>query len=530
MPNALVGLPHYRLTAQDASFIYNESQNGPLHIGWLIFFEDEFTLDELTRHLESKLHLLGRFRQRLFPVPYGLNHPTLEDDPDFKIENHIKLHRLPQDGGEADLIKAAMAVFQKPMDRNRPLWEMHLFNGFEGNRSVLMWTIHHCLIDGVSGTELLTVVMDFQPDPPPTEPPPEARSPKPLPTPFRQFTDAALDLAQAQLDSARRASQTAFDSQSVASDDAAIAAMRTRLTQQMQRPIAATPWSAGFVTQARTLAWLRVPFTDIRMVRSAFGGTVNDVVLAMLSEAAARYLRLHDVKPDAPFRVGCPVNVRRENESGTLGNRVSMMFPEVPADPIDPVARLKLVTTETLRIKQAAEPQVLERLMSSGDVVQPALTAMLSAAMTSAMDAAVLLSRTAPQTAWMLKPPASGISFIATNVPGPQVPLYLAGHPIVDYFGLLPLGGSLGFGVPIVSYNQNLYFTMMAEPNLMPDPELMKSLVEQVFEELKRAAAVTQTQTAQAAAHHAAIQAMRESAEKEKTLRPSRHSEAGAAA
>jgi len=164
-----------------------------------------------------------------------------------------------------------------------------------------------------------------------------------------------------------------------------------------------------------------------------------------------------------------------------------MMFPELPAEPMDPVARLKLVTAETQRIKEAGEPQALERLMSNGEGVSPAFVATLARIATAAMDTVVSFQRILPSLTRRLAQPM-GINFVATNVPGSQVPLYLAGHRMVDYVGLLPLGGNLGFGVPIVSYNQNLYFTMMAEPNLMPDPDRMKSLVEQVFEELKRAA------------------------------------------
>jgi len=164
-----------------------------------------------------------------------------------------------------------------------------------------------------------------------------------------------------------------------------------------------------------------------------------------------------------------------------------MMLPELPAEPMDPVARLKLVAAETQRIKEAGEPQALERLMSNGGSISPALVAVLAGIATAAMDTAVSLQRIFPSWARRVAQPL-GINFVATNVPGSQVPLYLAGHRMVDYVGMLPLGGNLGFGVTIVSYNQALYFTMMAATNLMPDPDRMKSLVEDVFEELKRAA------------------------------------------
>jgi WS/DGAT/MGAT family acyltransferase len=473
---------NHRLTGQDASFVYGESRNGPLHVGSLSFFEDQITYTELIRHFESKLHLVPRYRQRLVPVPLNLDHATLEDDPGFAIENHVKFHQLPNDASEAQLIEAALAVFRKPLDFKRPLWEVHLFNGFKGHRSVLMWSIHHCLIDGASGMELLNVVMDFRPDPQPAESQPQPWSPKPLPSPLRQVIDAALDLAREQIDSIRRLPSAIKD---LGSDAATLAG----LARQMTRPIASTPWNSGFVSQERTLAWMRTSFADLRAIRASFGGTINDVVLTILSEGAARYLREHRQQPGAPFRIGCPVNVRHDDEKESLGNRVSMMFPELPAEPMDPIARLKLVVAETKRIKEAGEPQALERLMSSGGSISPAFVAMLSGVATAALDAAVSIQRIFPGLARRVAQPI-GINFVATNVPGSQVPLYLAGHRMVDYVGLLPLGATLGFGVPILGYNQNLYFTMMADPNLMPDPDRMKALVEQVFEELKRGAVV----------------------------------------
>ena len=499
----------HRLTGQDSTFIYGESRNGPLHIGSLSFFEDEIPYPALVRHFESKLPLVPRYRQRLVPVPFNLDHATFEDDPDFKIENHVKFHQLPQDSSADQLIDAAMAVFQKPLDRRRPLWETHLFNGFGGNRSVVMWSIHHCLVDGVSGMELLNVVMDFRPDPPAeTESKVDPWSPKPLPGPLRQLIGVALDRAQKTVDAMRSLTRLASDFRSTARDFGADAGTLARLAQQMSRPIAATPWSAGVVSQERTLAWLSTSFSDIRAIRAAFGGTLNDVVLTILTEGAARYLRDHDIRPAAPFRLGCPVNVRSENENGSLGNRVSMMFPELSAEPMDPVARLRVVAAETQRIKEAGEPQALARLMSIGESVsEPALIAAIAGVATTAMDAAVSVQRILPSWAKPALQPA-GINFVATNVPGSQVPLYLAGHKMVDYVGLLPLGGNLGFGVPIVSYNQNLYFTMMAEPNLMGDPDRMKSLVEEVFGELKRAAA--------AQSEHPPVQQQQQSVKKPK--------------
>src|SRR5271166_821382 len=242
---------NHRLTGQDASFIYGESRNGPLHIGSFSFFEDEITYPELMRNFESKLHLIPRYRQRLVPVPFNLDHATLEDDPDFKIENHVKFHQLPADTSEAQLIETALAVFCKPLDRKRPLWEVHLFNGFKGNRSVLMWSIHHCLVDGMSGMELLNVVMDFRPDPPAPESNVERWSPKPLPGPLRQMIDVTLERAQEQVNSVRQLTRETPNFRSLVKSLGTDGGTLVNLTRQMTRPIAATPWSTGFVSQER---------------------------------------------------------------------------------------------------------------------------------------------------------------------------------------------------------------------------------------------------------------------------------------
>jgi len=253
--------------------------------------------------------------------------------------------------------------------------------------------------------------------------------------------------------------------------------------------IAATPWNAMPATSERSLAWLRNSFSEYRAIRGAFGGTVNDVVLTVLTEGAARYLKHHGYPTDRPLRLGCPVNVRRPEEINDLGNRVSMMFPELPSAPMDVVERLRMATEETERIKSAAAPQVLERLNTLAEVAPANLIAMLTRVGTLGFDAAATLAKIAnwaPSPGGFMMPPA-GINFVATNVPGVQVPQYFCGHRCLDQIGLLPLGGNLGYGVAILSYNGNLYLGMIAEPRMMPDVELMKSYVGDAFEELKRA-------------------------------------------
>jgi diacylglycerol O-acyltransferase len=474
-----------RMSAQDASFIYGESRSGPLHIGSINIFDGRIDYDELIAHMDARMHLLPRYRQRLAFVPLNLAHATLEDDPDFDLRNHLREVSLPDGVDERVLLAAAMREFSPILDRKRPLWEMILFHGLEGNRSAVLWKVHHCLVDGVSGMELLSIALDLKPDAPEPEPPESAFQPGPMPSQLRRLADATIDLIRGRIDEGRRLGGLLEAPLEAAGHAATVANIAGRMMQMMARPIVAAPWNAGLVTGDREVAYLKVPFADLRAIRNALGGTVNDVVLAILSEAAARYLRHHKFAGALhPFRIGCPVNVRREGEGGALGNRVSMMFPELPSMPLGAEERILAVMRETARIKAADEPQSLDLLMSSTEAIPPMLTGLVASLATSALDAAVHLGGMAPGLSRMMQIPAPGINFIATNVPGAQVPLYLAGRRMIEMIGCVPLGANLGYNVAIVSYNQNLIFGMMAAPCLMPDVERMRDYASEVFAEL----------------------------------------------
>ena len=474
----------HRLTTQDASFLYGESEAAPLHFSGLATFEGSIDFADLREHMERRLPLLPRFLQRLVFAPLYLAHPEIDDDPDFKIDNHLFHHALPNDSNEAALHAAALRIFEPPMDRGRPLWEMHLFTGLEGERSAVLWRIHHCIVDGVSWAETLNTMLDSRRDAPaPAQV--ELPEPKPLPNATKRLIDAAYDLASMQRKALRRILRP---SSARAMIPLASSAIRGAIGT-MLRPTILAPWNEGIVTQSRSIAWLHFPLDDVRSIRTAVGGTVNDVALAALGEGAARYLRHH--KRDTRrvrLRIGCPVNVRSEDEMSTLGNRVSMMVPETSAQPMDPVARLKSICSETRRIKASNEAQGADLLMTAADLVQPAAMGLVSNIATRAIDAAARFATRAPNIVRMLAPRFAAINFIATNVAGPRIPVYLAGHRMLDYVGMIPLGGNLGYGVVIASYNRGLYLSMMAASEMMPDIETMKFYVGQAFEELALAA------------------------------------------
>jgi len=476
----------HRLSTQDASFLYNETPNGPLHVGTLQTFEGAIGFERLAEHFERRIHLLPRYRQRLVFAPLNLAHAALEDDPEFSLRNHLKHHTLAHGASDAGLAEAAMRANEPALDRSRPLWELHLFEGLEGGRSALLWKIHHCIVDGVSALKLIAAAMDLKPDGPAPEPEQKPWRPPQLPDRSQSLIDAAMALAQGHFDEMREAGRLLRSPTELAARSAAMAGAAAQMMSMMARPIVAAPWNIGLASRDRSIAWLKVAFGDLRAIRGTLGGTVNDVVLAILSEGAARYLKHHGVATGGlPLRIGCPVNVRRENEASAMGNRVSMMFPEMGAAPMDPGDRYQAVVRETERIKAAREPQGMDLLLAATDSVAPSMQALSSRITSGAIGAATQIAEFTGGIGRMIAAPPMGINFIATNVPGAQVPMYLAGHRMIDFVGLVPLAGTLGYGVAIVSYNQSLFFGLMADPRMMPDVDFMKTCIASAFEELK---------------------------------------------
>ena len=487
---AFPSLLSYRLSTQDATFIYGESQSSPLHIGSIALFEGQLDFNAMLGHFDERMHLVPRYRQRMIGVPLNLAHAMMEDDPEYSLDNHVHLHQLPDGMSEAGALAEMMRSYQKPLDRKHPLWELHTYHNLEGNRTGLLWKVHHCLVDGVSGVELTKVMYDFRAEPEDIPQPPERWVPAQPSSQVRRFGEAVRDRIDSAVNSTINAAVEAIEDPVWVAERARQLGVASRLMADLAtRRIVATPWNSTPVSQERIVAWTSQPFAEFRAIRSAFGGSVNDVVLAILTESAARYLQHHGYAVEGQeLRIGCPVNVRHKEERTSLGNRVSMMFPSSPAAPMDIVERLKLICEETERIKAAGLAQALETLLQLSDAIPPSMIAPAALAATTMLDVA---GRLAKWTDWKPRPdgfglPALGINFVATNVPGVQVPLYINGHVCMDMVPLVPLGATLGYAVAIFSYYRSLYFGMTADPRVMPDVALMKAFVDDVFAELKR--------------------------------------------
>jgi diacylglycerol O-acyltransferase len=502
-----------RLSALDASYLYNESSINPLHVGVGLIFEGNIPFDAIGRSVEQRIHLLPCYRQRLAETPFNLAHPALEDDPEFRLENHLKKFRLPSGIDERQAIRRVLRHYRPMLDRSRPLWEWLVFEGWPGGNTLVVSKVHHALMDGIASVKLTKRLFDLRPNAPPPEAPAINRTPSPLQSATQRLVSATYEAMVSQVDALTGAIIEAWrDPWELARRNQQLFEAVGKMAGPPGRQIVTTPWNAGPIADAQDLVWFRTSFSDYRSIRYTFGVTTNDVVLTFLTEGAGRYLRDHGYSTAGWFRIACPVNVRRPEEQTDLGNRVSMVFPTIPATPMNPVERLKVVQEETERVTPA-ELQKLDRmglrwtggfrsdaypgfpygLFTSSlldHMAPPNLMALRSRMELLRMEAAASWRRV---TDWRPRPgdlssPAPEINFVATHVPSVQTPIYLCGHRCLQQVGILPVAGNLGYGVAIVSYNHDRYVAMAADQSLMPDIDQMKRHVQEAFEELKLAA------------------------------------------
>lgn len=472
-----------RLTDHDASFLYTETASGPMHGATIAIVDGEASFESIYAHIDSRLHLIPRYRQRLAYVPMNLAHPKWVDDPDFDLADHVVAHRLVV-GSTAgptmdDAITASMKLLEPLLPRDKPLWKTYVIEGVPGH-TVLLQLGHHAMVDGASGIDISTVLYDLQPDAP--APAPVPWSPKPLPSQIELATEAAQENAQKVL-GMKLPGPSSWNEER--------RDLLWRATESMTRfvaePVITAPWNAGVVGPKRQLSWRKYSFSDFRLIRRALGGTINDVVLALVSEAAARYLQHHgEAVKGGHLRLMCPVNVRREDEHGALGNRVSGIFPIVSASSKPIAERLDKVRFEMEHIKHNREAQALELMTESMPSIPPVFMAP-TLLVGSRFDPTSITARIPTPVMPRIgskRPPLLGFNFTCTNVPGVQVPQYIAGHQVVDTLGILMLGGNLGYGVAVGSYNQQLYFNFICDPHLMPDVDVMAQGVDDAFNEL----------------------------------------------
>ena len=469
-----------RLSSLDSVFLYLERKECPMHIGSTSIFEGKLTYQDLVKHIEDRLFLLPRYVQKIVPDPFNLAHPTWESAEDFDIKNHIFKVRQKKPLSEKELVRVAGELMSGVMDRNKPLWEIHVVERVEGNRSAMIAKVHHCMVDGISGVDLIKIIFDITPDsaPPPKPEIPQAEPQKKDST--QVFFDSVFGAMQ---ETSKRLMEMQGGLMYMASNllnpqTAEALPHLNEVLPAVSTPPPVLPFN-GRCSGERRLAWSEFSFADARAIRNVLGGTVNDVVLTVLSEAAARYARFHgqEIK-DKILRFMVPVSLRQKEQRGALGNIISILPVEIPLDIEDFPSRFKFVNERTNVMKTA---RLAEGLLTVGSIYM-----LMPAPMQALVGALADL-------------PFAPFNMIATNVPGPQVPIYLAGRKMTAQYPYVPIGYQVGLGCAILSYNQTLYFGLSSDAQAMDDVERFKEILDTVFEDLKAAVGKLESQTSGAA-------------------------------
>jgi diacylglycerol O-acyltransferase / wax synthase len=412
------------------------------------------------------MHELPRYRQRVvFPL-FGLAHPTWEDDPFFDVANHVDEITIPAPGDDRAMSVAGGDVYARALDRRHPLWSVTLLQGRADGNTAAIWRIHHARVDGVSGVDLTMVLHDLTPQGDERPPAPAEWIPRPLADPITRLEDAARDRLTETAEELTRAAFRLLRPAETTSRDRRIAAALLSTGPKLMRPAPRTPFN-GPLSSHRHFAWAELPFAEIRQIKSALGGTVNDTVLAIISGGLGRYMRHRGYPTESvELRTMVPVSMRRPEERGALGNLVSMMVAPLCVGILDPVERLATQRRAIEALKAGDQAGGLYELTSLARLVPPAWQAIAASTRVS----------------------VTVLNTVTTNVPGPQIPLYLAGRKLLHWYPLGPLSSTVGLFNAILSYNQVLTIGATADPALMPDVWTYTDFLRESFLELREAA------------------------------------------
>jgi len=464
-----------QLTSLDAQFLNVETATTTGHVGAVLVLDPstapggELTFDDFRDLWAARLHLVPLLRQRVVEVPLGLGFPYWVDDPHFDLEYHLREIGLPSPGDEHQLAEQVSRIHARSLDRSRPLWEAYLIQGLEGGRSAVYAKVHHSVIDGISGAEILIAILDVTVEPRGVEPPPQEWRPDPLPTPVellaRGLASTAVTTGRV-LTSLPRTLPHLIDIPGAANipgaravSDIADAVVSLATRQVQARPSDGRDLTAprtplnGAITAHRRFSYGSVPLEDVKKVKNAFGLTVNDVVMAMTTTALRRWLLDHDALPSIPLVAAVPVSIRGEDSAGAPGNQISVMLAQLPTHVADPTKRL----TEVAESMAVAKAQF--------EAVPASILQDLSAAIPMALSG--LASRALFRLVTVPGPP---FNLFVSNVPGPQLPLYVAGarvegvHPVS---AVTDLTG--GLNITLFSYDGKLDFGLIACRELVPD-------------------------------------------------------------
>jgi len=465
-------MAHYeRLGALDASFLGIEDESCHMHVGGVLIFDigplraadGGVDIDRIRKAIHARLHLVPRFRQRLAMIP-GERIPIWVDDDRFRLAYHVRHTALPHPGDERVLKRLVGRIMSQALDRKRPLWEMWIVEGLQGDRFALISKTHHCMIDGISGADLMSVIMS--PSPEPTTAEPEPWRPRPHPSNAQLVFDEFVRRASQPPAVVRALYETVRDPGTKLREigDAAMGILEA--FAPALSPVSKTPLNVE-VGPHRRFDWTEMRVADLKAVKNVLGGTLNDVVLATVAGALRTFFIQRGLEvDDLEIRAMVPVSVRAPDQRGHLGNRVTQMTAPLPVKLDDPVQRLRFVRETLAGLKESRQALGGEVLTAISDWTVPNLL----------VQAVRLASRARPY------------NLIVTNVPGPQIPLYLEGALMRTSYPVVPLFENLGLVVGLFSYNGGLYWGCNADWEQIPDLHDFILAIEDAFRELQRAA------------------------------------------
>src|SRR6188768_1805843 len=456
-----------RLTAVDASFLSNESSTSHMHVGAILIFEGPPPLYvDLVEHIRGRLSLVPRFRQRLVAPPLEAGRPLWADDVNFNLKYHIRHTALPEPGGETQLMRLAGRIFSQRLDRSKPLWEMWLIQGLERDRFAILTKTHHASVDGISGVDIGTVLFDLEPAPEPATSD-DGWVPEPEPSTIDLVARGAADAAAAPVKLVERAVEAVRHPESAARRIGEALEGVGEIVGAFADPAPAVPLNKP-IGPHRRFTWARSELATFKRIKDALGGTVNDVVLAVVTGALRDWLHSRGVRTEGlELRALVPVSIRSQDERGDLGNRIAAMRGPLPVYVEDPVRRLRVVSEQMEGLKRSKQALGAEVISRFNDFAPPTLLAQAS----------------------RLNFSTRLFNVIVTNVPGPQFPLYVLGRQLEEVFPVAFLPENHALAVAIMSYNGRICFGLLADYDSMHDVEVISRGISDSLAELEEAAA-----------------------------------------
>ncbi|CAA9359108.1 MAG: Wax ester synthase/acyl-CoA:diacylglycerol acyltransferase, partial [uncultured Gemmatimonadaceae bacterium] len=456
-----------RLSAVDASFLAQEGTNSHMHVGAVTIFEGPPpAYEDFTNHIRGRLHLVPRYRQKLAVPPLETGRPLWVDDTSFNLEYHVRHTALPKPGSEMQLRALAARIHSQRLDRSKPLWEVWLVQGLEENRFALIFKTHHALVDGVSGVDLATVLFDLTPVPVAGPHEGEPWVPKRQPSAADLAARGIKGLVRTPVHLATRAAVAATrPAETIEATREAIEGIG-EVAWAALNPAPETPLNVE-IGPHRRFVFVRNELSDFKVVKDAFGGTVNDVVLTVVAGALQKWLRSRAIRTEGlELRALVPVSIRTEDEHHQLGNRIAAMRGPLPVYVEDPVARLRVVKQAMDGLKESKQAIGAEVLAAAQNFAPPTVLAQAS----------------------RLNFSTRLFNLIVTNVPGPQFPLYVLGRELQDLFPVAFLPKDHGLAVAIMSYNGGMDFGLLGDYDAIPDLEQVGEAVQSSLAELVAAA------------------------------------------